>query len=190
MLELIREKCLESPQKCSQFRVENVFFTAMLLDAFDSGSDVYQEKATFAWLRHLGEDVAHDRSTVITIAHLGMLTGIPHWVPLTIQKSKICFGDSLGKGMPEKLQAACFWWIRQHHHDTNAKIVNPTIHTLPITTQIDGYSCGILADNALDHYVHGYQSPLLGNENSDIIAQRMKKFNLVAQHIIVRVCAS
>ena len=186
MLELIRERCLDSPEKCTQFRIENIHFAAKLLEAFDSGSDVYFVKSSFAWLRHLGEDLAQERLTVITILHLGALNDTPHWVPLVIQKTKICFGDSFGTGMPKKLHAACLWWLRQHHVGFT-KIVDPSIHPLPITAQNDQHSCGILADNALDHYVDGNQSPLLGSANSDIIAQRLKRFNLVSQHIIARV---
>ena len=40
MLELIRERCLDSPEKCTQFWIENIHFAAKLLEAFDSGSDV------------------------------------------------------------------------------------------------------------------------------------------------------
>ena len=185
MLELIREKCLDSPEKCAQFRIQNIHFAGKLLEAFDSGSNVYQDKSSFGWLRHLGEDLVQERSTVITVVHLGSLNNTPHWVPLIIQKTKICFGDSFGTGIPEKLQAACLWWLRQHHHVGLTEIINPSIHPLPITVQIDDHSCGILADNALDHHVNG--SPLLGSANSDIIAQRLKRFNLVSQHIIARV---
>jgi hypothetical protein len=184
MLELLRERCLDSPEKCTQFRIENTHFTDKLLEAFDAGTDVYRDKSSFAWLRHVGMDLAQERSTVITVVHLGALNDTPHWVPLIIQKTKICFGDSFGTGIPEKLQAACLWWLRQHHV---AKTVDPSIHALPITAQIDQHSCGILTDNALDYYVNGSQSPLLGSTNSDIIAQRLKKFNLVSQHIIARV---
>jgi len=187
MLELIREKCLDSPEKCSQFRIQNTHFAAKLLEAFDSGSDVYQDKSSFGWLRHLGEDVAQEWSTVITVVHLGPLNNTPHWVPLVIQKTKVYFGDSFRTGMPEKLQTACLWWLRQHHHIDLTEIIDPSIHTLPITTQIDHHSCGILADNALDHHVNGGRSPLLGSANLDIIAQRLKRFNLVSQHIVARV---
>jgi hypothetical protein len=187
MLELIRDRCLDSPEKCSQFRIENTHFPAKLLEAFDAGSNAYLNSSSFAWLHHLGEDIAKEGSTVITVVHLGALNDMPHWVPLTIQRTGIGFGDSFGKEMPEKLQTACLWWLRQHHAQV-AEICQPSIHRLSITTQIDTHSCGILADNALDHYINGAQSPLLGNSTTDIIAQRLKKFNIVSQHIIARVC--
>jgi hypothetical protein len=185
MLELIQDRCLDSPESCSQFRVENSYFAVKLLEAYDAGSDAYLGIPSFGWLRHLGEDLAKDRSTVVTVVHLGPLSETPHWVPLTIQRTRICFGDSFGTGMPARLQAACLWWLRQHHVPAPENI--PPLCTLPITPQLDGHSCGILADNALDHFINARNNPLLGSSNSDVIIQRLKRFNLIAQNIIARV---
>jgi hypothetical protein len=188
LLELIRDRCLDHPEASSQFRIENTYFSVKLLEAFDAGCEAYLQQPSFAWLHRLAEDLMENGSTILTIVHLGALSDKPHWVPLTIHRTEIHFGDSFGTGMPEKLEAACLWWLRQHHvQDQATDEIIPSIHTLPITPQTDGHSCGILADNALDHYISANQSPLLGSTSSDIIAQRLKKFNLISQHIIARV---
>ena len=149
MLELIWEKCLDSPEKCAQFRIQNIHFAGKLLEAFDSRSDIYQDKSSFGWLHHLGENLVQEWSThcrtwliwlknrwriyfdwpirikiqnvfqnilwsykpspavtVITVVHLGSLNNTLYWVPLVIQKTKVCFGDSFRTGMPEMLQPA------------------------------------------------------------------------------------
>lgn len=186
MLELIRERCLENPQTCSRFRVEHTHFVPMLLDAFNLGSDVYLSGASFGWLRALCKDLQEEGSTVITIVHLGALNDTAHWASLTIQKAAISFGDSFGKEMPGKLRDACVWWLSQHHVGDFAE-AEVTVHTLPITSQLDGHSCGILADNALDFYVSGGREPLLGSSPADVVAQRLSRFNLVAQNIVSRV---
>lgn len=186
MLELIRERCMENSQTCSRFRVEHTHFASILLDAFKSGTEAYLGNQSFGWLRHLGEDLQENKSTLITAVHLRELSNMAHWTSLTIQKATILFGDSFGNKMPGKLHDACLWWLRQHHIGdfTEAEV---TFHTLPITAQLDSHSCGILADNALDHLISGGQHPLLGPSPSDIIAQRLQRFLSVARHIIARV---
>ena len=63
----------------------------------------------------------------------------------------------------------------------------PMLCRLPVTPQADGHSCGILADNALRHYVSPVDNPLLATGAADVIAQRLKLFNEVAQNIVARV---
>jgi hypothetical protein len=181
LLELLRREILDTSISCSKFRIQNTYFTTILLDAFNSND--YHSSNRFSWLRRLGEDLAQeDGVTLLTVVHLGEITNSAHWVPLAIQKDGIFYGDSLKMEMPEKLRSACVWWL-QHHVPRS----QPSFQPLPITTQSDGHSCGILADNALRHFVFPANNPLLGTAGSDIIAQRLKLFNVIAQNIIQRV---
>jgi hypothetical protein len=180
MLELMRVKLLEDPRNCARFRLQNTYFTEKLLRAFDSKTN-YQTSKSSAWLRHLGDEIAQGETTLVTAVHLGEINNTPHWVPLVVEKGELRYGDSFGAGIPERLQSACIWWLRQHH------ISNPSIRQLPITTQTDGHSCGILTDNALNHFVNPTSSPLLGHAESDVITYRLRSFNLVAENILARV---
>ena len=185
LLELVRGSILDSPELCSIFRIQNTYFTNKLLSAFESGADYHSNKV-FAWLRSLGEDLSTEGSTLLTIVHLGAITESPHWVPLMIKKGEIAYGDSFGTGMPTKLEAACQWWLQQHDLSPTPQPIS--IRHLSITTQIDGHSCGILAHNSLQHLVDPIRNPLLDSPPGDIIQQRLKLFNTVAQNIIARVC--
>ena len=150
LLELVRGDILDSPESCTNFHIQNTYFTNKLLSAFESGVDYHSKKA-FAWLRSLGEDLSTEGSSLLTIVHLGAITESPHWVPLTIKKGEIAYGDSFGTGMPTKLEATCRWWLQQHDLSPTPQPIS--IRRLPITSQIDGHSCGILAHNALQHLV-------------------------------------
>jgi hypothetical protein len=180
MLELMRVKLLEDPKACARFHLQNTYFTEKLLKSFDS-EVTYQTSNSLAWLRHLGDEIMQANAVIVTAAHLGMINDSPHWVALVIEKGEIRYGDSFGTGIPERLKSACVWWLRQHH------IFDPSIRQLPITTQTDGHSCGILTDNALHHFVNPTSSPLLGHAESDVIAHRLRTFNLVAKNILARV---
>lgn len=70
-----------------------------------------------------------------------------HWVSVGIEviKRDIWYGDSLGKSNCE-IREALEWWIRQH-------IPKDFYHkNLPITKQLDGHTCSILAVNATGHF--------------------------------------
>ena len=56
-----------------------------------------------------------------------------------------------------------------------------------ITPQIDGHSCGVLADNALHHYIDPTNGSLIGSSSGDVIEQRLKLFIATAQAVIARV---
>jgi hypothetical protein len=55
----------------------------------------------------------------------------------------VFYGDSLGKGISIELQKILDWWIYLH---TGQRF---SYEWLPITFQRDGYSCGLLAWDAL-----------------------------------------
>jgi hypothetical protein len=181
LLELVRGKILETPESCARYGVQNTYFTKRLIDAFDSAD--YHTNKSFGWMRSLGEDIANEGSTLITVAHLGVVTKNMHWVPLIIRKGEISYGDSFGTGMPDKLELACRWWLQQHE----AQVTPVILCRLSVTPQLDGDSCGILADNALQHFVDPINTPLLDSQPGSIIEQHLRVFNAIAQNIIARV---
>ena len=73
---------------------KNTYFTKRLIDAFDSADYHTNVNKSFGWVRSLGEDIANEGSTLITVAHLGAVTKNMHWVPLIIRKGEILYGDS------------------------------------------------------------------------------------------------
>jgi hypothetical protein len=88
---------------------------------------------------------------LITSGHLGAVTKEEHWVALIFDMTQpggiIRYGDSFGAPIPTELLSACRWWLSQH---TAAEI---RLEDLPIGKQKDGFSCGMLVDNAHQHFV-------------------------------------
>ncbi|KAJ7038755.1 hypothetical protein C8F04DRAFT_1255677 [Mycena alexandri] len=66
---------------------------------------------------------------------------------MTPPEGVVRYGDSFSEPMPEEMTAACQWWLKQH---TTAKV---GLEDLPIGRQADGFSCGMLVDNAGQHFV-------------------------------------
>ena len=114
----------------------------------------YAESQYFAQARRLGEALsAGTRKSVLMLKNLNN----EHWVALDLNFKDSCiwYGDSFGEEPPPELMCAVEWWT--HHHTgrdfTQAK--------LPITTQNDGFSCGLLAYNALAHRANPKKYPLI-----------------------------
>jgi hypothetical protein len=182
LLKLLREEIFRMPAVCFKFSVQNTYFTTLLLDAFNSRASDYDSNKRFSWIRELGDGLSTEGSVILTIVHLGEITNNPHWVPLVIEKDAISYGDSFKMEMPEKLKSACVWWLQCH-----VPFSQPVIKDLSITVQTDGHSCGILTDNALHHFVSPVDNPFVGAAPSDLIAQQLKLFNIIAQNITKRV---
>jgi hypothetical protein len=91
----------------------------------------------------------------------------------------IQYGDALGSPIPSSLLNTYKWWLSQHSDQDFTPV------DLPISQQIDNYSCGMLSDNALHHYVDPKLYPL--TKTSGIISGRLKTFNILVAHIQERV---
>jgi hypothetical protein len=72
-------------------------------------------------------------------------------VPLIVDGQTKCiwYGDSLSRNveLPPDLKRALHIWRAEH------TISDFPVNALPITYQIDDYSCGPLAHNALEHHL-------------------------------------
>jgi hypothetical protein len=122
----------------------DTFFTKRLLDIQKQADkpDHYASSAHYAWLREKGQELATGvLDMLVTIANIGD----NHWVAVVLdfKSSRILYGDSMGGSIDEDVETALTWWIQQH---TGRQF---TKSYFPITRQRDGYSCGILAWNAL-----------------------------------------
>ncbi|KAJ6622147.1 hypothetical protein B0H10DRAFT_2431921 [Mycena sp. CBHHK59/15] len=151
MLELIRQKVDADPALAGKIRVEGVNLTPKIIKVFEAGADTYRTTRSFRWIRELFDDLLRDKAALITTAHLGKITKEPHWAGLVVDASKpvtqILYADSFGKTIPPSLFAAFRWVVDQH--TTAAQSVGK----LPVGPQQDGFSCGMLINNSLQHFV-------------------------------------
>ncbi|KAJ7789737.1 hypothetical protein B0H14DRAFT_3502624 [Mycena olivaceomarginata] len=135
MLELLRHKVDSDPELAKKF----------------PGCETYKSSQSFRWIRDVADDLVRNEAALISTAHLGQINNEPHWIGFVFDFSHptavIHYGDSFGEPMPASLLAACRWWIAQH---SEAQLV---LKDLPISTQSDGFSCGMLVDNSLQHFV-------------------------------------
>ncbi|KAF8060164.1 hypothetical protein FPV67DRAFT_1424127, partial [Lyophyllum atratum] len=150
------------------------------LEFFRKVLEVYRDRVGITYnaerrdTRHLwavGEELAEGLRTRICGV---MNTEESHWVSVAIDIAKlvIWYGDSLG-GSNTEIHEALEWWIREHvrqefrHKD------------LPITKQLDGHSCSVLAINASGHFCLPQRIPLL--EPSNTVQERIALFVHVAK---------
>lgn len=141
LMELLEQE-LEEGQ--TRVVVADVFFTSMLERA-SQDPDGYLEEKDYRWLYKLGQKLMlgdHEQLAVITNI------GGNHWVALVIDfvKEEVLYGDSMGHVIDPNLCRTVDWWTHIHtghmfHH-----------RRLPISHQRDGFSCGIMAWNALRTY--------------------------------------
>jgi hypothetical protein len=93
-----------------------------------------------------------------------------HWVAIIIdfKHQTVWHGDSLALEMDPKLQSLLEWWISQYSSSAF------TYHPLPITHQLDTFSCGLLAANALAHFLLPDSHQLVNA--ADVMAERLRIF--------------
>ncbi|KAJ6621668.1 hypothetical protein B0H10DRAFT_2187938 [Mycena sp. CBHHK59/15] len=151
ILELICQKVDADPALTGKIRVEGVDLTPKIIEVFKAGADTYRTARSFQWIRELFDDLLRNKAALITTTHLGEITKEPHWVGLMVNASKpvtqILYADSFGKTIPPSLFAAFRWVVDQH--TTAAESAGK----LPVGPQQDGFSCGMLVDNSLQHFV-------------------------------------
>ncbi|KAF7366573.1 DDE superfamily endonuclease [Mycena sanguinolenta] len=130
MLELLAHKINTDADLVNKTRVRGTALIPKILQAYraaDSGT--YWLAHDLRWIRDVADDLIQSRAALITSAHLGPITNEPHWVAIVF--------DCRDKP----------WWLGQHTP------VPVAFADLPITPQADGHSCGILVNNAHEHFV-------------------------------------
>ncbi|KDQ09974.1 hypothetical protein BOTBODRAFT_178532 [Botryobasidium botryosum FD-172 SS1] len=94
-----------------------------------------------------------------------------HWVAyvINIESEKILIGDSFGGEISDEEKGAWIWWLGNHSD------LQFSLGRLPITRQLNSLSCGVLAHNAIQHFVDPIGFSLLIGQDSINLA-RLKTF--------------
>lgn len=126
--------------KADESFIENTAFMVLLGNAFKDQHN-YTGKS-YEWLRKRGDALINgEKRYLSTIGNRG---GV-HWVAIILdfdQKS-LFYGDSLGTNISADHHKIINWWTEYHAS------VQFTLHTLPTAQQLDSFSCGIFAWDAL-----------------------------------------
>ena len=140
MLNMLRQELLLDPTK-QDIEVQSLTFMTWIESGYNR-RDKYDGSQYFSQACCLGEELsAGIWKSVLLLKNLNN----EHWVALVLDFKNSCirYGDSFDEDAPPKLMCAVEWWTYYHtgRHFTHAK--------LAITMQTDGFSCGLLAYNAL-----------------------------------------
>ncbi|KAH6871759.1 hypothetical protein BKA70DRAFT_1484362 [Coprinopsis sp. MPI-PUGE-AT-0042] len=106
-----------------------------------------------------------------------------HWVTgvIDFETSTVCYGDSLSNywstGVPRKFDAKLFRWLKQ-----SFRRAFKSEDTLPRADQNDGYSCGIITANTIEHNVFG--TPLW--EDKTATRHRIQWFKTMFNEVMKR----
>jgi hypothetical protein len=140
MLDLLKRDLEEEGQ--SYIFVENTAFS-LLLKAAKADQQNYPNKKHYQWLREKGKALANGQKThLVTIINIDS----SHWVAVIInsQNKQIYFGDSFRRTIPSDLKQVLNWWLGYHMNNTPF-----SYQSLPVSTQSDTFSCGILCWDGL-----------------------------------------
>ncbi|KAJ7114985.1 hypothetical protein C8R44DRAFT_881033 [Mycena epipterygia] len=177
MLELLRHKIDNAPALVQKFRIQGTALAPKILEAYDAGAQTYKASQDFRWLRAVADDLVRNQAVLISTAHLGEIAEEPHWTALTFDLSqhvgKISYGDSFDDPISRRFLEALRWWMGQH---TEAHL---EYEKLPIGTQTDGFSCGMLVDNGQEHLVDP-KIPLI-EKGGNFAHARVRTFNKIGQ---------
>jgi Ulp1 protease family, C-terminal catalytic domain len=171
MLHLLqKELALRHPK--SNTNITTTYFFQILSELYRAGT--YDALEGASWIRRKSQDFATGVYDVFaTIVNINS----NHWVPIVVdfKASKILYGNSIGGVIDEGIEEILTWWTYHHTGVTFTKTY------LPITRQRDGFSCGLLAWNALATYllpdIHSLFNAL------DMAKERLKIFlQVIEQH--------
>jgi len=166
ILELLRDD-LDANEKVS-INIQDAYFFPKMKDGFVD-QEKYTSSKVFRWCREEG----HNLETGV-YDQLGFVVHIGgnHWVGVVcdFRKGVIWGGDSLANEFNKGVIKTLEWWT-YFHSGRRFKF-----KALPITRQTDVHSCGILACNAVAHF-------MLGNialvEANGVFTERLRIFHRV-----------
>lgn len=162
-------------------------FFPKIVSLFHDSRNVYNNNSPLGGARHvfeLGKELA-DPISPKTMACGVFNVSDSHWVSLAIDMKsfKIMYGDSMESNIDVKrtVVEAVTWWISVHMPG-NFMLVD-----LPITRQVDSFSCGVFAVNSIQHLLYPELNLL---PSHDPITEHYQWFlNVVKQHNAV-VCST
>ena len=135
--------------------VGNLWMMGFIQQAYkEQDLGTYNQSTYFKPAHHLGQALAsRDRKQLKLLKNLELL----HWVTFDInfETNSILYGDSFREKVPEDVICAVEWWPQYHSGHKFERGI------LPITCQMDGYSCGLLTFNTLAHSSNPQRYPLL-----------------------------
>ena len=136
-----------------KFKIQNTYFCARLRSAHSSHLRGQTSPGSLSFLQNVGTLLVDNPHSICFLAHVHG----NHWTSVAIDAitQQIHYGDSNQGSVPDDLKNATEWWLSNHF--TSAF----TWMQLCITPQSDLHSCGLLAANALMHYVSPDIHPLL-----------------------------
>jgi len=140
MLDLVKDDLAQAGQEHTL--VENTAFTLLLAAAYHDRQN-YSTSKHYAWLRQKADLLSSGAKTILaTISNKDN----SHCVSIVVnsQTRQVLFADPLGNPVPQALRRNLDWWISYHN---DGDIFNYT--SLPISLQVDSYSCGVLAWDAV-----------------------------------------
>ncbi|KAJ7689640.1 hypothetical protein B0H14DRAFT_2652727 [Mycena olivaceomarginata] len=181
-LELLCYKVNTIPESMQNTHIWGTALIPKILEAYRAAdASTYWIAPSLQWICDLAEDMVQSCAALITSGHLGPIMDEPHWVAVIFDmmqpEGMVRYGDSFGNEIPEELAAACRWWLNQHTSE------DLELTDLPIARQEDGHSCGILVDNAQQHFVDP-SVPLL--ESAKLDAQ-LEVFNKICMWVLEQV---
>ena len=144
MLDLLKED-LRKEGAIRQILVEEPTFFQCLIATYDDWA-CYTTDRSYVWLQKKGEDLAAGcTGPLVSIPNKG---GV-HWIVLVIdfEDQIIHYGDALDNSFTRELKDVIEWWTWYH---TQEKFEH---RRLPITFQLDSFSCSIFLWNALQSFL-------------------------------------
>lgn len=172
LLDLLRRDVIQHGL-ASSIEVETAYFGLKVIEAHKN-RETYDTSKSFKAPRALGQALASgERDKLAFIANEGEV----HWFAVVIDfiQGEIWHGDSMGGRMSKEWREALEWWTWVHTG------VNFAIKNMPVTIQDDGWSCGLLAWNALDHFIFGRLHPLI--DASAVADERLRVLlRIIARH--------
>ena len=120
----------------------------------------YMDNRYFDHIRQTGVELGN--GMVDELGYLMNLNG-DHWVAIVLdfENSAILYGDSMGGKPGEDLRETLSWWT---HYHSGRKFA---YGELDVTRQQDGFSCGLLAWNALAHRSLPHKHQLIDAQEVD-----------------------
>jgi hypothetical protein len=167
MLDILRDDIIQRNADSNKIDIKLTYFTQGLCMAFSR-----QAKASGKLrMRYKSEPVLEGTMYLGTIANCWE----NHWVAVVVDfhTQTIWHGDSLGWEIEPQLKGALEWWTSQQ---TSKAFMH---RTLPITRQIDGFSCGLLAWNALAHFFLPEEFPLM--DAAEVTSERLQ--------VLLKICS-
>jgi hypothetical protein len=167
--ELLERRLLSDARHAGETSIMGPWFSTHLSQFDDSPNHPYLER--------IGQDLASGRRKRIVSMRI---VSANHWIAFIIDSctASIAVGDPFKKSHPSFISAASRW-VERHMKHTYQQTV------LPCTMQEDGFSCGVLVMNAIEHYLDPEHYPLVNNTPHALAASRMRRaIDVISHHLV------